>query len=297
MPGRQTKFRTLIVAAFATLCAVASAWSACPPGLPAEPIFHSPIEKLAPLAAQLADLVGSKAVLNRAIAGVETRQLSDVQLDPKLKYSFRIYTPLSGIPTHVQNAFIAAGEIPARADIEMVKHRQIGCIETEMLKAVYQGIRTKGREGEFVPRVVARAIRPFSQASLDPKEYNVLFAQKIKRSGNEAIVAYLTIKSDNVTFEKIAELSLNLFYFGVGSYGLTAASMNYFGKPVHQLSLAEAAYLAGVLRAPNNYHPIRKADKAKERRNEVLGRMVEMQLVSEAEAKNAQDEPFELTLK
>jgi hypothetical protein len=119
-PGRGGPFCKAIVVALAVLGAAAPAWSVCPAGLPAEPAFHLPVEKLIPVASQLADHIAKKTVQSGAANGVETRQLADVQLDPKVKYIFRVYTPLLAIPARVQNAFIATGEMAARQLAELM---------------------------------------------------------------------------------------------------------------------------------------------------------------------------------
>ena len=59
--------------------------------------------------------------------------------------------------------------------------------------------------------------------------------------------------------DKILELYLNEIYLGLGNYGVAAAALNYFGKSVHELTIAEAAYLAALPKAPNNYHPVPEA--------------------------------------
>jgi penicillin-binding protein 1A len=88
------------------------------------------------------------------------------------------------------------------------------------------------------------------------------------------------------------ELYLNEIYLGFGSYGVAAASLNYFDKPLDQLTLAEAAYLAALPKAPNNYHPTRKYAAAIVRRNWVLSQMRENGYITEAEEQAAANEPL-----
>ena len=90
--------------------------------------------------------------------------------------------------------------------------------------------------------------------------------------------------------EKILELYLNKINLGAGSYGIAAAALNYFDKSVQELTLAEAAYLAGLPKAPNNYNPWRNHDAAVDRRNYVLTRMEENGYVSRAEGEAAKAE-------
>ena len=96
----------------------------------------------------------------------------------------------------------------------------------------------------------------------------VSFERKIK----EAILAVRMERA--FTKDTILELYLNEIYLGYGSYGVAAAALNYFNKSLIELSYAEAAYLAALPKAPNNYHPVTKTEAAKIRRNWVLGRML-----------------------
>jgi membrane peptidoglycan carboxypeptidase len=300
MPDRRGLLRTLFIASLAVLGAAAPVRAACPAGLPVDPAFHLPVEKLAPVASQLADHIAKKTIQSRA-KDVETRPLADVQLDPKVKYNFRVYTPLSAIPPSVQNAFVAAGELATRAELEDLRRRQVFCPEVEELKFQLEilkdlatrppGSIARNPEG-FVSISAVNAIRNLSHELLSGGDRDAVFKMDGKRKGNERIIAYLVIRSNKVTVDQLLELTLNMPYFGRGSYGITAASMNYFGKPVERLSLAEAAYLAILLKGPNNYHPVRKADKAVERRNWVINQMQAKGFIIAADAKSAKAEPL-----
>ncbi len=76
------------------------------------------------------------------------------------------------------------------------------------------------------------------------------------------------------TKDQILELYLNEIFLGLNSYGVAAASLNYFGKSLNELSLEEMAYLAALPKGPNNYHPFKQTKRAIERRNWVLERDV-----------------------
>ncbi len=95
--------------------------------------------------------------------------------------------------------------------------------------------------------------------------------------------------------EKILELYLNEIYLGLGNYGVAAAALNYFDKSVYELTIAEAAYLAALPKAPNNYNPFRKHDAAIERRNWVIDRMVENGYVTREAGEKAKAEPLGVT--
>ena len=110
----------------------------------------------------------------------------------------------------------------------------------------------------------------------------------IERKIKEAILA-LRIER---TFSKdhIFELYLNEIYLGFNSYGVAAAALNYFNKPLSQITLAEAAFLAALPKGPNNYHPTRKRKQAIIRRNWVLSQMFENGYITENEFKKTKNE-------
>jgi penicillin-binding protein 1A len=90
-----------------------------------------------------------------------------------------------------------------------------------------------------------------------------------------------------MTKEKILELYMNRIYFGSGLYGVETASQSYFGKPAADMSLSEAALLAGLIRSPNRYSPFNNLEASLRQRNVVLGRMEELELITHAEHEKA----------
>ena len=102
----------------------------------------------------------------------------------------------------------------------------------------------------------------------------VTFERKIK----EAMLAFRIEQA--FTKDQILELYLNQIYLGLGSYGVAAAALNYFDKSLDELSTAEAAYLAGLPKAPSWYHPIRQPEAARGRRDWVIGRMEDLGVIS-----------------
>ena len=86
--------------------------------------------------------------------------------------------------------------------------------------------------------------------------------------------------------DRILEMYLNEVYFGHGAYGVEAAARTYFGKSVAQLSLSEAALLAGLPRAPALYSPFNHPELSRQRRTQVLNRMAEVGLITPAEARH-----------
>lgn len=114
--------------------------------------------------------------------------------------------------------------------------------------------------------------------------------QTIERKLREAII----VQRIEAAFSKdqILELYLNEIFLGLNSYGIAAASLNYFGKSLTELSLDEMAYLAALPKGPNNYHPFRHKDRAIERRNWVLFQMLDNDYITQAEFDEATKKPL-----
>ncbi len=115
----------------------------------------------------------------------------------------------------------------------------------------------------------------------------------VVRKLKEATLAYRI--ENNLTKEEILELYLNKIYFGHGAYGIEMAARSYFGKSVSEVSLAEAALLCGLVKAPSKYSPYSNLDKAKERQRIVLSRMQYEGYITEAQATQAQEQPLYLS--
>ena len=114
--------------------------------------------------------------------------------------------------------------------------------------------------------------------------------QTIERKLREAII----VQRIEAAFSKdqILELYLNEIFLGLNSYGIAAASLNYFGKSLNELSLDEMAYLAALPKGPNNYHPFKHKDRAIERRNWVLLQMLDNDYITQAEFDDATKKPL-----
>jgi penicillin-binding protein 1A len=115
------------------------------------------------------------------------------------------------------------------------------------------------------------------------------------RKLQEIILAFQIEK--NFTKEEILALYCNQMYFGHGNYGVEAASRFFFSKSIQQLTLPEAALIAGILQNPTRLSPIEFPERARERRNHVLDRMQEEKYISESEASKARAEPLRLNLR
>ncbi len=104
----------------------------------------------------------------------------------------------------------------------------------------------------------------------------------LKRKIKEALVA---LRMEQVlSKQRILELYLNEIYLGRGSYGVAAAALTYFNKPLDQLDVAEAAFLAALPKAPSSYNPDRYPQAAKDRRDWVIDRMADDGFITQAQA-------------
>ncbi|MEY2438711.1 MAG: penicillin-binding protein, partial [Verrucomicrobiota bacterium] len=112
-----------------------------------------------------------------------------------------------------------------------------------------------------------------------------LGGRTLNRKILEAMVA-LRIE-EKFTKQQILELYINRIYFGAGCYGVETASQAYFGKNASKLNLSEAALLAGLIRSPNRFSPLRNPQGAAAQRDAVLARMVELKTISAAESEQA----------
>jgi penicillin-binding protein 1A len=185
----------------------------------------------------------------------------------------RLFIPIQAVPKLIVAAFISA------EDKNFYKHPGVD-MEGIMRAALYYVKRDKGRRPQGASTITQQVAKNFLLSN------EQTFDRKIK----EMLVA-LRIES-TYTKDKILELYLNEIYLGLGNYGVAAASLNYYGKSVHELTIAEAAYLAALPKAPNNYHPFRFPQAAIDRRNYVIDRMVENGYVSKEDGEKAKKEPL-----
>ncbi|PIE35099.1 penicillin-binding protein 1A [candidate division KSB3 bacterium] len=124
--------------------------------------------------------------------------------------------------------------------------------------------------------------------------------KKIPRKLKEMMLAiqieqkYLSLQgSHDAAKKKILEIYSNQFYWGHGAYGLHSAAKLYFGKEPADLDLGENAILAGILQRPARHSPIRNPESAKKRQKHVLNRMVAEGFITQEQAKEAYEKPFE----
>ena len=106
-------------------------------------------------------------------------------------------------------------------------------------------------------------------------------------------IRYALALERRFTKEQILEKYLNIVYFGAGAYGVEAASRRYFSKPASELTLSEAATIAGIVQRPTAFDPTRNPERSQERRNLVLGEMVQAGFITAMEADAARQVPLE----
>jgi penicillin-binding protein 1A len=189
----------------------------------------------------------------------------------------RLYIPIQAVPKMVINAFLAA------EDRNFYDHNGLdfgGIIRAGLIYVQNYGSNRRPQGASTITQQVAKNFLLTNEVSLQRKIKEALLALKIERAYSK---------------EKILELYLNEIYLGLGAYGVAAASLLYFDKSVHELTIAEAGYLAALPKAPNNYNPFRQHDRALERRNWVLDQMVANGTIKPADGEKAKKEPLNVT--
>jgi penicillin-binding protein 1A len=186
----------------------------------------------------------------------------------------RLYLPIQAVPKLVINAFLAA------EDKNFYEHG--GIDYTGMARAAVVFVQNFGsnRRPQGASTITQQVAKNFLLTN------EVSFARKIK----EALLAMRIERA--YSKDKILELYLNEIYLGSGAYGVAAASLVYFDKSVNELTVAEAAYLAALPKMPGSLHPIRNHDRAIERRNYVVDRLLENGWIKQADADKARKDPL-----
>ncbi|MBI1866884.1 MAG: penicillin-binding protein 1A [Methylocystis sp.] len=183
----------------------------------------------------------------------------------------RLFLPGSAIPSLVKQAFISA------EDQNFYTHNGVDP------QGVFRALSVLAQGG----RHVQGASTITQQVA---KNFLVGNEHSIERKIREALISFRIEAA--YSKDRILELYLNEIYLGLGNYGVAAAALNYFNKSVHELTLAEAAYLAALPKAPNNYHPFLHRERAIDRRNYVIDRMVTDGFVSREDSEKAKAEPL-----
>ncbi|PYM06564.1 MAG: penicillin-binding protein [Candidatus Rokuibacteriota bacterium] len=188
----------------------------------------------------------------------------DDELITEFHVERRIFVPLASIPRTLRDAVIAT------EDKRFYSH--FGVDPIGIVRALYQNYR-RGRiaeGGSTITQQLTKVLFLTPDKSIERKLKEAVLALELERRYSK---------------DRILEMYLNQVYFGQGAYGVEAAARTYFGKSVSQLTLKEAALLAGLPRAPSAYSPFDHPDAAKRRRAIVLERMVEVRVLKPADAK------------
>ena len=202
---------------------------------------------------------------------------SDGSLMAEYARERRLYLPIQAVPKRVIHAFLSA------EDKNFYEHGGLDFNGMARAGAVFVQNYGSGRRPQGASTITQQVAKNFlltNEVSFTRKIKEALLAMKIER-------AY--------TKDKILELYLNEIYLGFSAYGIAAASLLYFDKSVHELTVAEAAYLAALPKAPSTLHPFRQRERATERRNYVIDRMVENGYVKAEEGEAAKKLPLAVT--
>lgn len=210
---------------------------------------------------------------------VEGSELLDVngRSFARLSTVNRRVVPLDSLPPYLPKAFLA---------VEDQRFEQHGGVDWKrMVGAMLSNVRARGvaEGGSTISMQLARNLfperLPYQERSIRRKFLEIRVARQIERAYSKP---------------KILELYLNHIYLGAGAYGVEAAAQKYFGKPAAEVTIAEAALLGGLPKAPSDLNPRENRQRARERRNLVLGEMAKAGYISQGEAEEARAEPVRL---
>lgn len=187
--------------------------------------------------------------------------------------SERDNTPVewNDLPPHLIQAFVA------REDAHFFDHG--GVVYSAVLRSLLRNITSfRYKEGaSTITMQLTRNVYELQGKTLDRKLLEIMLAQRIEQ---------------NYDKRTILCQYLSRIFFGQGCYGLREAARYYFGKAVRDLTLAESAMLAGIVRAPSLYNPKRSAASARNVRRETLQRMLELEMITQAQYDEAMDAPI-----
>jgi penicillin-binding protein 1A len=185
----------------------------------------------------------------------------------------RLFVPIDAMPPRVVEAFVSA------EDKSFWSHPGISVpdiIRAAITNAQYWGQR-RPVGASTITQQVAKNFLLSNEVSIERKVKEALLAMRIEEA---------------LPKRRILELYVNEIYLGFQAYGVASAALMYFGKSLDQLELHEIAFLAALPKAPNNYNPQRFPDRARDRRDWVLGRMLEDGKVTQAEFDAAKAAPL-----
>jgi penicillin-binding protein 1A len=198
----------------------------------------------------------------------------DGRLMTELATERRIFAPSSAIPDMVKQAFVSAEDqnFWTHHGVDPIAMARAGLTDLMHLGG---GKRPIG--ASTITQQVAKNMLLDSSPTLSRKVKEAILATRIEAT---------------LPKERILELYLNEIYLGLQSYGVTAAAQAYFNKPLDEITLPEAAFLASLPKAPNNYNPFKFPDAARARRDWVLERMAEDKAITPEQAAAAKAQPI-----
>ena len=224
-----------------------------------------------------------KATVHKGLPDVELRPLAqrseifaaDGALLSALYEEDRVPVALSAVPQVLRDAVIAV------EDSAFFEHEGVS------VRGLVRAVRTNVSSGE-----VAEGGSTITQQLV---KNSILSADRTyDRKAKEAVLAVRMERE--LSKEQILESYLNTVYFGQGAYGVSAAARRFFDKDLAQITLPEAALLAGMISSPQSFDPIRRPEAATERRRHALDRMVAEGYVSRADADAAAATPLPTTV-
>jgi penicillin-binding protein 1A len=203
-------------------------------------------------------------------------QAGDGRLLAEYATERRVFVPIAAIPKRVINVFVSA------EDKNFYSHHGVDPIS--MLRAALTDVgrwhsNRRPVGASTITQQVAKNMLLSNELSMARKVKEILLATRIEEA---------------LPKDRILELYLNEIYLGSGAYGVAAAALTYFDKSLDDLTLSEAAFLAGLPKAPNNYNPARFPQAAKARRDWVLDRTGEDGNATAAAIAEAKAEPLVL---
>jgi penicillin-binding protein 1A len=177
----------------------------------------------------------------------------------------RIFTPIARIPRVMQDAVLAI------EDARFYRHRGVDYLGV-LRAGLAQFSKAKSQGASTITMQVARNFYLSTEKTFTRKIYEILLALKIE---------------SQLSKEQILEIYMNQIFLGQRAYGFAAASEIYFGKPLQDLSVAEAAMLAGLPQAPSAYNPVSNPQRATRRQQYIIQRMFENGFITEQQAEAA----------
>ena len=174
----------------------------------------------------------------------------------------RVFTPIARIPRVMQDAVLAI------EDARFYRHSGVDYLGI-IRAGLAQFNKAKSQGASTITMQVARNFYLSTEKTFTRKIYEILLALKIE---------------SQISKEQILEIYMNQIFLGQRAYGFAAASEIYFGKPLQELSIAEAAMLAGLPQAPSAYNPVSNPQRATRRQQYIIQRMFENGFITEQQA-------------